>query len=237
MAIDTVVEEVAANLEEVAEATRRINTNSVGFFLGGVAVGFGLGFYWGYKFNKEAIKAEAFKQSEAEVAKIRESYQQRTIAAQPKPSVEELIEEKGYERPLPPPVPVHEPPVSSFVRDLDSEEWDFVVELKSRLGQEAYVIHQNEFHENGPKYKQVTYTYYQGDHVLTDEDESRLSIDNVIGSSNNLQFGHGTDDEDVVFIRNDKLKLDMEVCRTPKSWEEEVLGIENPVNADDDDED
>jgi hypothetical protein len=29
-----------------------------------------------------------------------------------------------------------------------------------------------------------------------------------------------------VFVRNDKLEIDMEICRLNKSFEEEVLGIE-----------
>ena len=116
MAVDVVVEEVADNLEELAEATRRINRTSVGFFVGGFAVGAVFGFFWGYRYNKEAIKAEAYKQSEKEVAKIRDLYQAKVVAAQPKPTIEEMIEEGGYsviaptpERPLPPPVPVQEP--------------------------------------------------------------------------------------------------------------------------------
>ena len=52
-AVEVVAEEVASNLEELAQATRRINVNSVTFFLGGLTVGAAVGFYFGHKWNKE----------------------------------------------------------------------------------------------------------------------------------------------------------------------------------------
>lgn len=246
MAIDTVVEEVADNLEEMAEVTRRLNTTTVGYFLGGVALGFGLGFYWGYKFNKEKIKAEAFKESEAEVKKIRDLYAQKTVAAEPKPSVEELIEEKGYDRPLPPPVPgITEPPPPVIIapviveqeKDKDSG-WNYAEELQGRVHGEPYVIHQDEFMQNETDYNSVTYTYYAGDDVLVDEENGHpLPHADLIVGVNNLKFGHGTDDDDVVFVRNDKYELIMEICRSPESYEEKFLGIENSDDEPDDDQD
>src|SRR5580765_7234775 len=233
MAIDTVVEEVAENLEEMAEATRRINTNSLGFFFIGVGVGFGLGFYWGYKFNKEKIKAEAFKQSEEEVEKIRKLYAQKTVAAEPKPSVEELIEEKGYDRPLPPPVPGIVEPVVVIEKDKNSD-WDYAVEIQGRVEGEPYVIHQDEFMQNETDYKRVEYTYYAADDVLVDDENAHpLPHADLIVGVNNLKFGHGTDDDDVVFVRNDKYELIMEICRSPESYEEKFLGIENSDEPDD----
>jgi hypothetical protein len=234
MAIDTVVEEVADNLEEMAEVTRRINTTTVGYFLTGVAVGFGLGFYWGYKFNKEKIKAEAFKESEKEVKKIRDLYAQKTVAATPKPTVEEVIEERGYDRPLPPPVPgIVEPPVVSE-KDKD-RGWDYAEEIEKRVKGEPYVIHQDEFMQNAAEYTQVAYTYYAADDVLVDEENGHpLPHADLIVGVNNLKFGHGTDDNDVVFVQNDHYELIMEICRSPESYEEKFLGIENSDEPDDD---
>jgi hypothetical protein len=248
MAIDVVVEEVADNLEEMAQATRRINTTTVGYVLGGVAVGLVVGFAVGYRFNKEKIKAEAFKQSEAEVEKIRELYQQKTVAAAPKPPVEEIIEERGYEkpevgydRPLKPPVPgVVEPivvvPPRVVEEVLPSEgSWDYELEIARRVFNQPYVIHQDELHEKQDEYSRVIYTYYAGDDVLVDEENGHpLPHADIIVGLNNLKFGHGSDDENVVFVRNDKLEQDMEICRTPDSYEETVLGLENSDTVDED---
>lgn len=231
MAIEGIAEEIAENLEEAAQATRHINTQAVGFFLGGIGVGAVVGFYFGYKYNREKIRAEAYKESEAEVEKIRETYQQKTMVAQPKPSVEEVIEERGYstvvveeDRPLRPPVPVNPPHV---VMRSPEYVWDYVHELEGRTPEEPYVIHQDEFHNSETGYQKVTYTYYAADDVLVAEDERPLPHGDVVVGIENLKFGHGTDDTDVVYVRNEHLELEMEICRSPKSYEEEVLGLDH----------
>jgi hypothetical protein len=241
MAIDTVVEEVAENLEEMAEATRRINTNSVSFFIGGAVFGFAVGFYFGYKWNKEKIKAEAFQQSEEEISKIREDYQKKVIAATPKPSVEEVIEEKGYTRPLRPPVPglvdptpVSAPPVVTYDGGKDkNRDWDFAAELASRVPGEPYVIHQDEFNNDENGYEKVVYTYYAEDDVMTDETERPLPHGDLIVGQNNLRWGHGSDDIDVVFVRNDEYKRDMEICRVSESYEQKYLSTMEDYTDDD----
>ena len=242
MAVDVVVDEVADNLEELAAVTRRINTKSVGLFVGGAAVGLAIGIVVGYKLNKEKIKAEAFKQSEQEVARIRELYQQKEMARQEKPSVAEIVEKKGYGleikmpveevdevvmiRPLPAPVPGIVEPIPGTA----TPAWDYRRELRHReeLDEgEPYVIHQEEFMGKEKGYSQVTYTYYAIDDVLVDEENDHpLPHADIVVGLDNLQFGHGTDDDNVVFVRNDKLEIDMEICRLNKSFEEEVLGIE-----------
>lgn len=245
---DAVVEEVAVNLEEAAEITRKIDTKGVGFFLGGVSVGVAIGFYFGYRFNREKIKAEAFKESREEVEQIREVYQQKIVAAQQKRSVNEIIEEKGYaveaspeKRLLPPPVPMsrNEPQPTdgpdyhaehAAWRERQSgntETWDYPAEMAQRTPDEPYVIHQEEFNEEEPGYPQVTYTYYATDDVLTGEDDIPVPHADIVVGQTNLKFGHGTDDENVVYVRNDKLELEMEICRSPGSYEIEVLGLEH----------
>lgn len=243
MATGALIEEVADNLEEAAEVTRRINPSAVSYFLGGVVVGAAVGFYFGYRWNKEKIKAEILKEAEVEIAEIREVYRQKTTAAQPKPSVDEVIEEKGYsaiqleERPLKPPVPlVQEPftrskePFAKRTEDGEKDKhdgWSFPYELSQRGSQRIYIIHQDEFTTNETEYQQATYTYYAGDNVLTDEHDTVLdNRENLIGDPVHLtRFGHGTDDDNVLYIRNVQLELEFEICRTPKSYEEEVLGL------------
>lgn len=242
MAIEGVVEEVATNLEEVAEATRKINTSAVGYVLGGMVIGAALGFYWGYRFNKEKIRAEAFKESAEEVEKIREAYQARQ-----KPSVEELVEERGYStaveveeppRPTRAPVPVQEPlrapPVVTYDGGKSKDDgWDYALELRARDPEVPYIIHQDEFNESEAGYSKVTYTYYAGDDVLCDEDGRPLPHAQEVVGKDNLRFGHGSDDIDVVFVRNQKLELEMEICRSPASYEEEVLGLDRNDSATD----
>ena len=234
MAIEGVVEEVATNLEEVAEVTRRIDTRAVGFLFGGLVVGASVGFYFGRRWNREKLRLEAFKDSQAEVEKIREVYAAKTVAAKPKPSVEEVIEERGYstqERPLKAPVPVATvvaaPPVVIYEGGKDkNDNWNYPHELSQRSPDAPYVIHQDEFSNNESGYEHTTYTYYAGDDVLVDTDGTPVPHGDLVVGQDNLKWGHGADDIDVVFVRNDRLNLEIEICRSPKSYEEEILGLE-----------
>ena len=44
---------------------------------------------------------------------------------------------------------------------------------------------------------------------------------NVVGD---LRFGHGSNDPNVVYIRNDRLKAEYEVLLNSGSYQEEILG-------------
>lgn len=243
MAIDMVTEEIATNLEEVAHATRGISGKGVGIFLVGVAVGAAAGFYFGHRWNREKIRAEAFEESQKEVEKIREAYRPgTTVVEEPKPSIEDVIEERGYlsegtveaikkpstsrRRPTRPPVVTQEPP-PLVTEDAIAGLWSYEDELAARTEEEPYVIHQNEFMNSESQYPQVTYTYYANDDVLVGEDERPIPHGDLVVGQNNLKWGHGTDDIDVVFVRNDKLALEMQICRVYQSYEETVLGLQN----------
>ena len=266
MAVGTLTEEIAANLEEAAEVTRCLDTRALGFLGVGLAVGAVVGFYYGNKFKKEKIRAELFAQSQREIEEIREVYAARTVASQPKPSVEEVIEEKGYsvraeeeetveldpdvideavekdirqrlsQRPLRPPVPVD--PAKRVFRTADATKdkndgWSYAYELANRSPDRPFNIHQDEFALNESAYDQVTYVYYDGDDVLADEHGEKVeNTDDLVGDRNLTRFGHGSDDMNIVHIRNSVLELEMEVCRTPQSFEEEVLGLENDSESD-----
>lgn len=242
--VEGVAEEVADNLEELAVATRRINPSSVGGLVIGLAIGIGAGFYFGHRWNTEKIRAEAFKESEAEVDKIREVYREgvRVVIDEAKPTLDEAVADAGYShvappRPLRAPVPVREQPIQDIpfegpehlVRDGD---WDYAEELQKRQGRDAYVIHQNERGETDTPYSNVVYTYYAEDDVLVDDEDGHpLPHADIIVGQDNLRFGEGTDDEDVVFVRNDRLQTEMEICRKHASFEEEVLGLDGNESA------
>jgi len=233
---EVVTEEVATNLEEVAQGVRRLNTTAVGTAIGGLAVGAAIGFYFGYRFNREKIRAEAFRQSEIEVEKIREVYQQKSIAAVPKPDIEKVMEEQGYstavddERPLRPPVPVYEPPRVMEIEKDANTGWDYASEVAARSPEEPYVIHEDEYSESNSGYSQTAYTYYAGDDVLCNEENVPLPHADVIVGQDNLKFGHGSGDINTVFVRNERLEMEMEISRSPASYEEEILGLDRNEN-------
>jgi hypothetical protein len=254
MATEVVVEEVAENLEEAAEAVRRLDTKAIGFLLGGICIGVGVGFFFGYRWNKEKLRAEAFATSEAELEEIRQYYARNVD----KPELEEIVKDRGYvstpgpnepplipERPLPPPVPVHEPsPTQSEEEEIEKpnlrtvrtpetekdkdKDWSYPFELSQRSPNRPYILHQDEFFLNESGFQQTAYTYYAGDDFLIDEDETVIhNRENLIGAKTLERFGHGADDYNVLFVRNPHLELEFEICRLPGSYEIEVQGLED----------
>jgi hypothetical protein len=259
VAAEQVAEQVAEHLEDVAEVTRSINMGSVRYFLGGVGLGAAIGFFVGYRFNREKIKAEAFKESEEEIEIIREHYRQKEIARENDTAKEELTQvviREGYteeptpivdlaalrgrgeeveqERPLPAPVPIT--PVQKIYRSTDTEKdkmdgWNFPSELAKRTPEFPYIIHQDEFTHNETEFAQVSYTYYVDDDVLVDESEEILSDrEAIIGRNVLTRFGHGTDDYNILYIRNPVLELEIEICRDTGNYQENVLGLEREPN-------
>lgn len=236
---ELVVEEVAENLEEAAAAVRMLDTKALGFLVGGLAVGVGVGFYFGYRYNREKIRAEAFRDSEDEVQRIREYYERTQ-----KPELEAIVEERGYdtpepvERPLPAPVPVQEPhPVmlpEEVVKEVTKEPekdkdagWSYPAELARRTPNNPYIIHQDEFFENETEFSQTTLTYYEGDDVLADTDDTVIHNRLTLIGDPLSRFGHGTDDYNVLYVRNPHLEMEYEICRVQKSFEVEVEGLDD----------
>lgn len=237
-AVEQVVETVAENLEDAAVVVRHINAQRIAYSLGGLAVGVAVGFFFGYRWNKAKIRAEAFKESEEEVEKIREMYRDSARVIRDKPALDEVIVERQYtipteevvERPTRPPVPVEEPAVTIKLDTGKSKNlhWDFAEELATRSEEHPYIIHQDEYQGNETGYRQEVLTWYAGDNVLTDEDEQPIpDADDTVDLNHMSKFGHGTDDFNVVFIRNDRLRMEYEICRMPTSYEEERQGLTN----------
>jgi hypothetical protein len=225
LATEQVVEHVAEGLEEAAQVTRELDMGRIGFGLGGLAVGLAFGFYVGYRFNRAKIRAEVLQEAEKDIEQIRLMYRDRN-----KPTPEAIVREQGYETPEPPrptrpPVPVREP--EPLVEEVSRDEWNYNKEIAQRDRNHPYIIHENEFQETFPEYQQLQWTYYAGDNILSDErDEVVVRPELVVGEENLKRFGHGSSDENMVYIRNDRLEIEWEITRSWKSHAEEVLGLD-----------
>jgi hypothetical protein len=147
------------------------------------------------------------------------------LPSRPKPMSEVVLEEHGYEK-----IGELEPErlveVASEVISTDPD-WIWAKELESRDATFPYIIHEDEFRNNEMDYNQVTYNYYAEDDVLVDEDDHPLPHGDIVVGVENLRFGHGTSDANLVYVRNDKLQLEMEICKNPRSYEQEILGLEH----------
>jgi hypothetical protein len=89
-----------------------------------------------------------------------------------------------------------------------------------------YVISFEDFCESEDAHDKITITYYAGDGVLVDEDEEIIDdVERLVGENNLInKFGEGSDDPDVLYVRNERLAIDYEVIRQHTSYGEVVSG-------------
>lgn len=149
-----------------------------------------------------------------------EEYERRLMEAahnQVQAVIEEVESESGHLR--------EEESVVSNVFDTNGVEAMQVSRDAVREPGRPYIITVTEFTDNELGYGQNAISYYAGDNVLADErDQPIPNLDNIVGERN-LRFGDGSGDANVVFIRNDTLGVDFEVCQSLGTYAEEVLGV------------
>lgn len=115
-----------------------------------------------------------------------------------------------------------------FTPSNDPRDWDYKQEVAAREAapDKPYVISREEFDEDTAN-DQDSYTYYEGDDVLVDSrDQVVENVDKYVGDDNLTRFGHGSEDVNVVLVRNDDLEQDFEIIRHPGHYAKEVLGLE-----------
>lgn len=101
---------------------------------------------------------------------------------------------------------------------------DEVLDRSGRLSGKPYIISQDEFNEGEKDYNQNTLTYFDGDDVLADDRDQPIHHQQQIVGTSNLKFGHASGDPNIVYIRNDELEVDFEICRSKGTYTSEVLG-------------
>jgi len=117
------------------------------------------------------------------------------------------------------------PETATNVFDKEEDEWDWS-EIDHRDPTKPYIIHHDEFMQGEKDYEQQTVTYFEGDDVLTDDRDGRIDdVEDTVGEDNLMKFGHGSKDNNVVYIRNDRMCVDFEVMRSTGKYSEQVLGF------------
>lgn len=108
--------------------------------------------------------------------------------------------------------------------------WDYETELRIRAENpdRPYIISQDEFFEGEKDYEQTSLTYYEGDDTLVDDKDVAVpDSDGTVGDDNLMQFGHGSNDSSMLYVRNDRLELDFEVALHQGKYTVDVLGFED----------
>lgn len=91
---------------------------------------------------------------------------------------------------------------------------------------EPYIVSRDSFENEHMDFSKNCLTYYEGDDTLCDErDDVIVAINHLIGDEALTSFGEGSDDENIVFVRNIALSSDFEITRDDRSYVEVVLGV------------
>lgn len=214
-------------------ATGTLTNRDAAFLAGGIAVGALIG---GFAV-KQYLEPKYRRLAEEEISDIRDYYNAKAIVLSEKPKLEALVKELGYDPgvnggPTPEDVDAAEVERNVFEqRDYaaeNAETWDYDRERANRSSEAPYILHIDEFTENETQYEQQTYTYYEGDDVLSDENDQVVNDrDSIVGEVNLGMFGtgHGSGNEHVLYVRNDRLAIDFELVRSEGKYAEEVHGF------------
>lgn len=103
-------------------------------------------------------------------------------------------------------------------------DWNQEEEEQGRSPDAPYVIHREEYYAGSSGFNQTCLEYFASDSMLCDE--NRVPIYNAEKVIGKLEFGRGSGDSDVVYIRNEALKAEYEVTRNRGSYQTEVLGVD-----------
>lgn len=115
--------------------------------------------------------------------------------------------------------------ISAAGGDGDMVDLDLTKEERSK--DYPYVITAEEFFTEGETNEKICLAYYEGDETLSDDAQDKIDdVEEKIGTANLLRFGHGSQDPNSVYIRNEKLECDFEVTKEDGKYSVLVLGLD-----------
>lgn len=121
-------------------------------------------------------------------------------------------------------VTVNDKSLNVFDEDAGSfEGWNHALESANRSLDEPYIITETEYFGSETGYDKASLVYYAKDEQLINEDDTPIyDKSNVVCD---LKFGHGSNDPEIVYVRNDRLKKEFQIFRSDASYAEENLGL------------
>lgn len=111
----------------------------------------------------------------------------------------------------------------------EADNFDMEKEAPLRSMERPYVITHDEFFEREREFENQSLTWFAGDSVLVDSDEEPIGdVEGMVGTSNMARFGHGSKDENLVYIRNERYEIDFEIALSHGTYTKDVLGLDPP---------
>lgn len=145
----------------------------------------------------------------------------------PEPSPERKVYNLAADRSDAPLRSVEEERAAVFIQPHDGGLFKYDDEIPNRSEDEPYVISEDEYIYQEKGYETACLTYYKLDDSLCDDKEILVdNVDMLIGTENLKRFGHGSTNEDVVFVRNDGIGMEFEIEQVNRSYKSFVMGFE-----------
>lgn len=90
-----------------------------------------------------------------------------------------------------------------------------------------YLITVDQFMDDYENFDKISIVYYEGDDTLADErDQIIPDVERLVGQANLTKFGHASGDKNIVYIRNERIRADLEVAREEDGYAHMVLGMD-----------
>jgi len=111
---------------------------------------------------------------------------------------------------------------SSATKSEEVEEIDFRDESIDE--ETPYMITEESFSEEFLNHEKISITYFVSDDTLMDEDEQIMNAEESIGDDNFRKIGSELTHYTVVYVRNEKLRIDYEITILHEHYSEVILG-------------
>lgn len=102
---------------------------------------------------------------------------------------------------------------ATLIGDLNGVVMDLDLSQEERSEDFPYVIAAEEYFSGDSGNDLISISYFEDGNTLVDERQEILDIEDTIGTANLLRFGHGSDDPNIVYIRNERDGSDFEVAK------------------------
>lgn len=91
-----------------------------------------------------------------------------------------------------------------------------------------YVITEEEFRIDAQDFEKLSITYYSGDNILCEENESVIpDLEGTVGQENLKYFGLASTAPNLLHIRNERVMADFEVTLNQNKYVDVVLGMDD----------
>lgn len=171
------------------------------------------------------LKTKYEQLAQAEIEDMKEYYSRKGVREPVEEDEDNKVSEATIENP-----DSKTPSVREYAEKLQEQGYTNYSDMEKKREaddvKKPYVISPDEYGEKDD-YETYSLTLY-ADNVLTDEQDMPIEdVDNTVGCESLTTFGEY--EEDSVFVRNDRLKIDYEILRMEVEYSEVIKSIPHPA--------